>query len=227
MTNPRIKGYWDQHDLGRFLDAEQKALLELRFYDPGAALCAIDEPVRDLQFLVDGRAKVYLPAANGKRLLLCFYEPLQLFGDLEIIEDKQDATATVEAVTPCVCLSLRREHVESRLTSDPRFLREVCATLARKLDRLLRNGALNLLHPVESRLASYILATATIDARGRLYFQGNLTHIAEMLGTSFRHLHRTLGSLLDEGVLSKDAGGYVVQRPNELRERAAGAYVTA
>lgn len=227
MNDPRIRGYWEQHDLGRFLAADQGASLELKLYRPGETLCAIDEPVRHLQFMVDGRAKVYLPAANGKRLLLCFYEPLQVFGDLEIVEGTQLATATVEAITPCASLRISRQEAAARLETDPRFLRQVSASLARKLDRLIRNGALNLLHPVENRLASYVLATATVDARGHLRFRANLTQVAEMLGTSFRHLHRTLGALCEQGILLKDGGDYVVQQPAELRSRAAGVYVTA
>lgn len=162
---------------------------------------------------------------NARRLLLCFYEPLQVFGDVEIVAHEPRSITTIEALTPCVCLSLHRQLVSEHLATNPVFLEQLCRSLGRKLGRVIRNSALNLLHPVENRVASYILATATPNSEQQLVFAGNVTHVAEILGTSFRHVHRTLQALCKQGILVKAKRSYVVEQVRELERRAAGVYV--
>jgi hypothetical protein len=71
----------------------------------------------------------------------------------------------------------------------------------------------------------YILATATANHEHQLVFSGNLSQIADLLGTSFRHLHRTLQSFCDQGILVKAKTNYTIQQMGELERRAAGVYV--
>jgi cAMP-binding proteins - catabolite gene activator and regulatory subunit of cAMP-dependent protein kinases len=146
-------------------------------------------------------------------------------GDLEIFEQEPMATTTIEALTPCVCLGLKREFVIEQMAMDPVFLKQLCLSLSRKLDRVIRNSALNLLHPLENRVASYILATATSNHEHQLVFSGNLSQIADLLGTSFRHLHRTLQLFCDQGILVKVKTNYRIEQLGELESRAVGGYV--
>ncbi len=220
-----VAAYYARHRLDRFIGADRLDRFQIRRFDRGQSICELEQPVDALLFFVEGRARVFLPAENGRQLLLCYYQPLQLFGDLELFEQMPLATTTIEALTPCVCLALAREYVTGQLAADPLFLRQLCLSLGRKLSRVIRNSALNLLHPLEDRAASYILATATPGPDGRLVFAGNLSQIADLLGTSFRHLHRTLRSFCDQGILAKHNTCYTVLLPAELERRAAGVYV--
>jgi len=211
--------------LDRFVGADQIDQFKIHHFAKGENIGELEQPIDYLHFFVEGRAKVFLPMENTRQLLLCFYEPLQLFGDLEIFEQEPMSTTTVEALTPCVCLGLKREFVINQMAMDPVFLKHLCLSLGRKLGRAIRNSALNLLHPLENRVASYILATATSNHKHQLVFSGNLTQIADLLGTSFRHLHRTLQSFCDQGILVKVKTNYTIQQIGELERRAAGVYV--
>lgn len=216
--------YYERWELDRFFDRQLLQGARLRRYDRGERICSLEEPVRALHFFVAGRVKVYTATENGRQLLLCFYEPLQLFGDLELVEEEPLATATVEALVPTTCLELPRELVHEHLMGSSAFLGQLSRSLSRKLGRVIRNSALNQLNPLESRVASYILATAALEGDA-LMFTGNLSLIAEQLGTSFRHLHRTLQRLTAEGILDKQGLSYRVLNPEELNARAAGAYI--
>jgi len=222
--DPRIAIWYRQHHLHRFLPEAHLPHLRLRRYACGEALVHQGLPVNELLFFVDGRARVVLPMANGKTLLLCFYQPLQLFGDLELFEPESVATSRVEALSDCHCLALPMDYVRAHLAPDPAFLQSLCRSLGRKLGRVIQNSALNMLHPLEDRLASYIQATARLEADG-MWFSGNLTQIADCLGVSFRHLHRSLQALCAEGVLKKNERRYRVLRRDELARRAGGIYV--
>lgn len=221
----KVLAYYTRYQLDRFVGMDRLDRFKIRHFARGENICELEQPVDYLYFFVEGRTRVFLPMENARQLLLCFYEPLQLFGDIEIFEQNPLATTTVEALTPCVCLSLRREVVVNQMATDPVFLKQLCLSLGRKLGRVIRNSALNLLHPLENRLASYILATATPNHDRQLIFSGNLSQIADLLGASFRHLHRTLQSFCDQGILVKTNTNYVVRQIGELERRAAGVYV--
>lgn len=215
-------------ELARFLPGELLPELRLRRYEPGEHLIRSGDPVAELLILVEGRVQVTLDAENGKRLLFCFYEPPRLLGELEILDPEDPpATSNVEALSASECLALPRSILAERLTGDPLLLREIGLSLARKLRRVLRNSALNQLYPLEARAASYVLAASVRLSDGRLLFAPNLSRVAELLGASFRHLHRTLGSLATEGLLEKGPRGYIVIDEAELGRRAGSSYVGA
>ena len=223
--NRQIEAYYTHYRLNRFVGTNQLEHFNIYRFKKGERICELEQPIEQLFFFVEGQVKVVLPVENGRQLLLCYYEPLQLFGDLELFELEPVATTTIEALTPCVCLGLERTLVLEQMAIDPLFLRQLCLSLGRKLSRVIRNSAANLLHPLENRVASYMLATATINHEQQLIFSGNLSQVADLLGTSFRHLHRTLQSMCDQGILVKMKTAYAIQQVDELERRAAGVYV--
>ncbi|MFH4289055.1 helix-turn-helix domain-containing protein, partial [Acinetobacter baumannii] len=81
-----------------------------------------------------------------------------------------------------------------------------------KLNRLSKNSTINLLYPLENRLASYMLAAGerAVQHGNRIVFSGNLTETAELLGTSYRHLLRTLNVFCDKEIIKKNDGCFEV-----------------
>ena len=65
-----------------------------------------------------------------------------------------------------------------------------------------------------------------VQAEDKLFqFNENLTTFAELLGTSYRHLLRTLNKLVDQGLLQKIKGGYRIIDEETLRRLAADIYM--
>ena len=91
------------------------------------------------------------------------------------------------------------------------------------------NSSINLLYPLENRLASYINEFLTNDEDSNIYidFDENLVNIAELLGSSYRHLLRTLNTLSKKGVLEKEDGKYKVINKVLLEELAGDLYQDA
>ncbi|CJJ19098.1 Cyclic AMP receptor-like protein [Streptococcus pneumoniae] len=116
--------------------------------------------------------------------------------------------------------------MRNQLFHDAKFLRCICGSLAHKLNRLSKNSTINLLYPLENRLASYMLAAGerAVQHENRIVFSGNLTEIAELLGTSYRHLLRTLNIFCDKEIIKKNDGCYEVVNVDVLRELAADVY---
>lgn len=220
-----IARYYERFRLKRFIPPDLIGHLKLQYIEKGFSICRVGQPIDALSFFVEGYAKVFMPMKNARQLLLCFYEPLQIFGDMELFEAQPRTVTEIQALTPCICLNLHREVVMKYLANDSTFLRQMCLSLGRKLSRVNSNSALNMLHPVENRLASYILGTASRENGAAVEFTGNLTQIADFLGTSFRHIHRTLQKFCALGFLEKDKTNYAILNESELQKLAVGIFV--
>ena len=152
---------------------------------------------------------------------------------MEVINSEAAAT-NIQVLQDTYCIAIPMEKARAYLLEDTKFLRFIGDSLGKKLDRNLKNSSINLLYPLEKRLASYILATGeeVYDAagslsnceKGTIQFHENLTEISEMLGTSYRHLLRTLNNLCSKGVLMKKDNYFEVINQEFLRKLAADLY---
>ena len=187
-----------------------------------------EEDLEYLLFFIQGKAKVFKTLPNGRNLLLAFYNSIRVIGDIEIVKN-QSATSTIQALSTCYCLAIPMKKARLELTNDRKFLKFTCESLAEKLAAVSMNSSINLLYPLENRLASYINEFLTNDEDSNIYidFDENLVNIAELLGSSYRHLLRTLNTLSKKGVLEKEDGKYKVINKVLLEELAGDLYQDA
>ena len=200
--------------------------MELVLFKKNEYICRENEDINYLFFFVEGKAKVYTTLSNGKSLLLCFYQEFKVLGDLELM-NSQTASTNVQVIEDAYCIAISLEKAKSYLFNDVKFLRYVCASLSEKLNRCSKNSSINLLFPLENRLASYILVTGeSIDNNEKktIKFNENLTEISELLGTSYRHLLRTLNILCVKGAMVKKDNCFEVVDEMILRKLAADLY---
>lgn len=218
--------YIDKYNINEIFSKDMSKHMELFLFKPNEYLCKADETIDYLFFFVEGKAKVYVGLENGKSLLLCFYYPFMMLGDLELINSAK-ATTNTQVIEETYCIGLSLDKVRDELLNDAKFLRVICDSLGSKLERASKNSSINLLYPLENRLASYIMVTKEEDIKGgeKIWmFNENLTEISELLGTSYRHLLRTLNKLINSGVLKKDGVNYEVVDERVLRELAVDLY---
>jgi CRP-like cAMP-binding protein len=110
---------------------------------------------------------------------------------------------------------------------DPKFLSFMCENLSEKLIRLSKYSSINLLYSLENRLASYMLAISSSDEGEKskgINLDGNLTEVSELLGTSYRHLLRTLNKLCLQGVVIKNKDFYEILDIKKLEVLAGDLY---
>lgn len=169
-------------------------------------------------YILEGKVKISVASRGGKTLLICFYEAEGIIGSIEALTGKP-ATATAQAVSDTLCVAVPILSHAGYYHSDPLFLDYLCTTLSVMFARSSRNSAINILHPLQTRLCSYILS---MQDNGR--FHENLTETSELPGASYRHLLRELARLCSEGILVKERDGYRVARPDRLAELAEDYY---
>lgn len=208
--------------LGKYGLAEiESDNLSLLHFHKGDYICVEGQPLEYLLIVAEGKAKVCLSGENGKTLLLAFYSGAGILGDVELMSGSAAAKTTVQAITDFICIGIPLDHYGAWLQGNNAFINCAGAALAQKLDRCGRNSALNILYPLEARLCTYI---KMMQENG--YFHDNLTTLAELMGTSYRHLLRTFDRLCSENILCKEGHSYKIVDPGKLLDKGKDYYLT-
>ena len=171
-------------------------------YESGEYILRQGYDVEHLLFLIQGSIKVFVTAPNGKSLYICSYKS-GVVGDVEFLTGDSAAASSVQAITDVWCIAIPVLSRRDQLKSNIGFMNKMAEGIAVKLCQSSKNNAVNILNSLESRLCSYITISSTDG-----YFYERKTVLSEILGTSYRHLLRTLDKLCDDGVLAKEKKGY-------------------
>ena len=95
--------------------------------------------------------------------------------------------------------------------------------IANTLKISTRFTALNLLYPVEVRVASYLLSIST-DSNGNMYKEDldatSVSSIADFIGVSYRHVIRVLQKFYNEKLIEKSNGVIVIKEISRMKEVA-------
>lgn len=224
-----IENCYNELNMQKIFMNNMKNDMRLLKFDKHEYLSREDEDLDYLLFFIQGKAKVFKTLPNGRNLLLAFYKPFRVIGDIEVVKN-QSATGTIQALSTCYCLAISMEKARLELTKDRKFLKFTCESLAEKLAAVSMNSSINLLYPLENRLASYINESLVYEKNEEnLYidFDENLINIAELLGSSYRHLLRTFNTLCKKGVLERECGKYKIINKTLLKDLAGDLYQDA
>ena len=145
-----IEKYYNELNMQRIFIDDMKKYMKLLKFDKHEYLSREDENLEYLLFFIQGKSKVFKTLPNGRNLLLAFYKPFRVIGDIEIVKN-QSATGTIQALSTCYCLAIPMDKARKELTKDRKFLKFTCESLAEKLAAVSMNSSINLLYPLENR----------------------------------------------------------------------------
>lgn len=221
----KLKYYIDKYNIRGIFNNNMEKYMELHLFDKDEHICWNNDKLEYFYFLVEGKMRVYTLLKNGKSLLLQFYKPFTIIGDVEF--NKIDtASSNVQAIESSLLIGIPFDQLREKARDDTKFLLFITNTLSTKLIISSSSSSINLLYPLENRLASYILATSVNDnklAVDRIYPQ-KLTEIADLLGTSYRHLVRTINKLCQQKIIKKEKGTIIILDKGALEELAGDIY---
>jgi CRP/FNR family putative post-exponential-phase nitrogen-starvation transcriptional regulator len=221
----KLEEYIKKYEIENLFSDNMKDYMTLFMFNKNEYICREEEELANMLFLVAGKAKVSKHLENGKSLLLSFYNPFTIIGDVEFIHNK-NTDCSVQAIEDTFCIGISIEIVRSKLIKDCKFLLNICDYLGEKLSCNSNNNSINLLYPLENRLASYIIAFAKLDENKikKFVFKESYSEISELLGTSYRHLNRTLNKFCSDGILKKDNKEYIILNLGKLLCLAGDLY---
>ena len=221
-----LKYYINKYGIsGAFLN-DMTEYMVLHSFSKGEHIFRANEKIEYLYFMVDGKAKVYTLLKNGKSLLIRFYKPFTVLGDVELT-GRLAAVSNTEVISPAVCIGISYKNLQAHAADDPVFLKFICRSLGEKLAKNSMTSSINLLYPLENRLASYILAIAPGNKSASSFdeiYTEKLTELADLLGTSYRHLMRTINALSMNKVIEKRNNKIIILDHMSLEKLAGDVY---
>lgn len=222
----KLNYYISKYSINEIFSIDMEPYMELVLFNKNEHICKAGEKMDYLFFFVEGKAKVYTLLSNGKSLLLCFNKPFKVIGDIEFMHYKT-ADSNIQVIEDTYCIGIPLKDIRKYVIDDAKFLRFMCDCLGKKLTRLSKYSSINLLYPLENRLSSYIVAISSSDqnrGENNIIFDGNLREISELLGTSYRHLLRTLNKLCNQKAIKKNNDYYEITNISILEELAGELY---
>ena len=214
--------YLELHQISHVFNPDVMPHLFLCQFEQGEQICKQGEPARWVYVLVKGKIKIFTTSPEGRSLILSFKKPLEAIGDVEYVQ-QADILNTVEAVTPVTMIGVSYRNLRQYSGNDPAMLRFLLEIISQKFYLKSASLSFNLLHPVEIRLASYLLSTTCDEADtffGEPIRTVNLADIANLIGTSYRHLNRIIRQFCECGLLQRNKGDITVKNVEGLRLHA-------
>lgn len=193
-------------------------------FESGAMLCANDRDIESLFVVIEGRVKIYTLSEEGKLRLLRLKAAPTLIGDIEYASGRP-VLHTVEAVGPVTCLKIPFD-VLRQYNRTVDLTEHLLRGVSEKLFIEANASSNHLMSTLEERLAGYLIS---LHESGNELFQTEMSQLkrkemAEWLGTSYRHLNRTLQTFVDEGLVRRTRTEVIIRDVERLKARANGMF---
>lgn len=196
--------------------------VQLCSFTKGEYIITAGEPIQKMLFLVEGKVKIFTVTPEDKRFIIRFLKAPVTLGDIEFANEEA-AMNSVEASTDCLALCISYKNVKETIGNNPEFLSFLLKSIAQKFRTKSQLTTFIVLYPVEVRFASYLLSIST-DSKGTLFHEemkhSSLVEIADMIGTSYRHLNRVIQKLCQEEIIERENGVIHIKNIEKLRELA-------
>ena len=220
----KLSYYINKFQINEIFTKNVEKYMELHYFKKGSHICVKGNTLDYFYFFVKGRAKVYISTPNGKSLLIRFYPPLQVIGDVEITCD-ENADCNIQVIEDCLCIGIPLHIIHEITTYDSKFLSFVCKHLSYKLISTSAPTSLNILYPLENRLASYLLALYPNDLNPEdKVITDNFTQLAELLGADYKHFLRVVYKLCSKNIIKKEKRSLVILDRAALNSLAVDLY---
>lgn len=213
--------YFIKHKLDAIFGPEIPDGSLLLSYEKDDIILSAGAELEFYYLLVEGKVKVAYPMENGKTMLLKFYQDFNVIGDLELLKN-MPVRCNVEAIGRCIFIAVPSDTIRQTYLNYPDFLRHLADSLSDKLNSTIGNSCYNVAYPLANRLASYL--TEYLTGGDTIRLSATFQEIASFLGTSYRHLSRTLNDLEMQSIIRCEGKAVYVLDEKRLRDLSRNSY---
>lgn len=176
-------------------------------YAKGTEIYGENEPAEYLYKVLRGTVCSYKILSDGRRQVERFYFP----GDVLGLEAGSDHQSSVEAVSDCTLLIVKRSIVLSVAVRDPEVARQLWSYTATELNSA-RNHATLLVKSAHERVAHFLLETARRLSANDIQLPMSRQDIADYLGLTIETVSRTFTQFRDHAAIELPTSRRVVIR---------------
>lgn len=209
--------YNKQYELDKIFGDDMSDNYEFHLFEKGELICSMEESVYYFYILLDGKTKVFTMSEDGRILLHEFYRSLSSYGDIEILNNTT-YRSNVEALKQSLFIAFPVSYIKSKCMERKSFLKYLCFTLSEKFISSSQKSSYNILYPLKNRLAGFILEHITVQDQKIITFTSTFKEIAESLGTSYRHLNRSLNELQSNNLIKINGKQITIIDEDALRK---------
>ena len=215
------KHYIKKHNLMDIFDERLLTGSQLFSFDKGDFIIKAGNYLEYYYIFVGGKIKVLNILENGRALLLKFYEEMDIIGDLEILK-KSKPQCNVIAVESSFLIGIPRDNILRYGFDNKNFMEFTIISLTNKLESTSNNSSYNLLYPLINRLSSYINEHSSED--NTIEFTSSFQEISEFLGTSYKHLNRTLKEMETLNIIKRNGKKIIILDKPKLKSLSKNIY---
>ena len=195
-----------------------------RRFRRGTYICHQGDPSPDIYFLVEGRIEISSFSPTGTRILHATVDTPQFLGELGVLGDLP-RSADLLTLDDSDVWSAPGEDFISFVTAQPAAAHELLAALARQIQEHQAFADDLLYLDLKGRVAKRLLQMGTVSLDD-LPEPGTsvkaLTHadLASLCGGSRENVTRIITDLQRRGLVRRDGGRYILQKPQQLAKIA-------
>ena len=162
------------------------------------------DPADSVHLIVQGRVAVQAQMPSGETVTLALLGPGEFFGELALLADRRQRTATVRAIEDTETLAVAHSRVCQLRTDDPSFDRLLVKIMAERVHELSRRLLEAFFVPVRVRVMRQLLRLAELYARGGSPAVIPLTQeeVAALSGTTRSTVNRVLRKAEETGLVA-------------------------
>ena len=197
----------------------------------GTFVLEYQAPSTDVFFIVAGKARAMIYAADGKAVVFRDLKPGSMFGELSAI-DLGVRSAAIEALEECTVACLDAAQFEHLLSHEPSValatLRQLAGDVRRLSERIHEFSTMVVQNRIQAELLRLAAETGPRKGNAPLLDPApSLTDIAERISTHREGVSRELSRLTSIGILKREGTGLRISNLASLEElvrEAKGAW---
>jgi CRP/FNR family transcriptional regulator, nitrogen fixation regulation protein len=171
-----------------------------------------DEPAEFLYQVVSGAVRTYRLLDDGRRQVIAFYLPGDIFG----VEAGDVHMSSAEAVSESQVLVVKRSSILARAEHERGLAKQLWTLTVQELQRVQQHS-LVLIKSAEERVAGFLVEMASrCSGNAAIELPMSRQDIADYLGLTIETVSRTFTQLVQSGVIALETS-----RRIQIRNRAA------
>ena len=194
-----LMSYIKKYNIEIIFDDEILKYAQLHFYESQEYILESGDALEYYYLLVDGKIKIYYSFENGKSMTLKFYKDFNTIGDLEVLKGIP-ILCHIDAVEDTFLIAILSTILRKKHFDNVKLLHHLVDSLSEKLYGTINNSSYNFVYPLINRVASYLVENLTTD-KNYIILNSSYLDIAQFLGTTYRHLNRTLKEMESKSII--------------------------
>ncbi|TGE30944.1 helix-turn-helix domain-containing protein [Desulfosporosinus sp. Sb-LF] len=220
--NNLLNYYIKKHNIENLFDKEILNYAKLHFYEKEEYILEAEAKLEYYYLLVEGKIKVFYPFENGNSMLLKFYRDFNTIGDLELLKDIP-ILCNINAVEDTYLLAIPSDILRKEYFDNTKLLHHLIDSLSEKLYATINNISYNFVYPLINRLSSYLVEHIT--DKNYIILNSSYLEIAQFLGTTYRHLNRTLKEMESKSIIKCEDKRIYILDVERLKELSKNIYI--